>query len=142
MAIFNKFQDFAEQIGSGGMNLSTDVLKVYLSNSPPAITDTLYDIQVGATGPAEFAGGTGYTAGGLDVSGVWGENPAGTGELVGTDVTWTAAAADWVPFQYVVLYDETSGNNLIGWWDKGSAVTLGDGESFTVNFAATILTIT
>lgn len=142
MAIFNKFQDFAQQIGLGGINLDTDVIKVYLSNALPAITDTFYDIQVGTTGPAEFTGGTGYTAGGLDVSGIWSENPAGTGELVGTDVTWTATAGDWAAFQYVVLYDVTSGNNLIGWWDKGSPVTLGNGESFTVNFAATILTIT
>lgn len=142
MATFNKFNDFAEQIGLGVINLNTDVLRVYLSNQLPVVTDTAYDVQVGTTGPAEFAGGTGYTAGGIDISGVWSENPAATGELVGTDATWTATAADWVAFQYVVLYDVTAANRLIGWWDKGSTVTLGNGESFTVNFAATVLTIT
>lgn len=141
MAVYNKFQDFAEQIGLGVINLNTDVLKVYLSNQLPVVTDTAYDIQVGTTGPAEFTGGTGYTAGGADATGVWAESPAGTGSLSGTDITWTAGAADWAAFQYVVLYDVTAGNRLIGYWDKGAPVTLGNGESFTVNFAATILTI-
>jgi hypothetical protein len=34
-----------------------------------------------------------------------------------------------------VLYNDTAASdNLIAWWDYGSAVTLNDGETFTVKF--------
>jgi hypothetical protein len=34
-----------------------------------------------------------------------------------------------------VLYNDTATNKeLIGWWDYGSAVTLADTETFTVDF--------
>lgn len=141
MAIFNKFNDFAEQVGLAVINLNTDVLKIYLSNQAPQVTDTIYDVQVGTTGPAEFAGGTGYTPGGINVLGAWSEDPAGTGKLTGVDPSWTAGASDWAEFRYAVLYSATGSNRLIGWWDKTSGVTLADGESFTVQFSATVLTI-
>ena len=93
--------------------------------------------------PAEIAAGNGYTAGGADATGVWSESPAGTGQLVCTDIVWTAAGGTIGPFRYAVLYDDTSATkHLIGWWDYGSAVTLQIGETFTVDFAATTLTLT
>ena len=85
MATFNKFNDFKEQIGLKLINLTVDTLKVYLTNAVPAATDTIFGT------PADIAAGNGYTAGGIDTSNVWSEDPAGTGKLVCTDVTWTAA---------------------------------------------------
>ena len=135
MAAFNYFNDFKEQIGLKTMNLNTDVLKVFLSNDAPAATDTVYG-GVGGD-PAEIAAGNGYTAGGIDTTNVWAENPAGTGECSATDVEWTATGAVG-PFQYAVLYDEDT-TNLIGWWDYGSPVTLANGEKFKVDFTGDIL---
>lgn len=136
MAAFNKFNDFAEQIGLKKIDLNVDTLKVYLTNTAPVATNTVFGT------PAEITAGNGYTAGGADVTNVWAESPAGTGSLSGTDVVWTASGGTIGPFQYVVLYDDTStSKHLIGWWDYGSALTLNDGESFTVDFGATILTI-
>jgi len=136
MALYHKFNDFAEQVGLGTHNLNNDTLKIYLTNAAPAATDTAFGT------PAEISAGNGYTAGGEDVTNVWTESPAGTGSMSCTDVTWTATDDSIGPFRYVVLYNDTAaGNNLISWWDYGSSITLDENESFTADFAATTLTI-
>lgn len=136
MAAFNKFNDFAEQIGLKKIDLNADTLKVYLTNATPVASNTIFGT------PADIAAGNGYTAGGADAQNVWSESPAGTGQLVCTDVVWTASGGTIGPFRYAVLYDDTSvAKHLIGWWDYGSAITLQIGETFTVDFAATTLTL-
>jgi hypothetical protein len=112
------------------------VCKVYLSNTTPdAAADAV------KTDLAEFAGGTGYTAGGTDVQNTLSE-AAGTASVVGTDVVWTAGAADWNQFRYVVLYNDTHATDaLIAWWDYGTGLTLGNGETFTVDFGSSIFTL-
>ena len=82
----------------------------------------------------------GYTAGGQDAQAAYSQ-ASGTGTLTGTDIVWTATTG-FGPFRYAVLYNDTSGTKpLIGWWDYGSAVTLGASETFTVDFGASILTL-
>ena len=141
MATYNKFQDFVEALGLGEHNLNTGTLKCYLSNTAP---DAAADADKADL--AEFAGGTGYTAGGEDTQNSWAE-AAGTATLTGTAITWTAGAADWVAFRYVVLYNDTHATDgLISWWDYGGGLTLGNGETFTIKFngsagAGTIFTL-
>ncbi len=111
-----------------------NVCKVYLSNTTPDAAADLIKTDL-----AEFAGGTGYTAGGTDVQNDV-SAAAGTASVTGVDVVWTAGAADWNAFRYVVLYNDTSASdNLIAWWDYGSALTLGNGETFTVDYGSSIL---
>lgn len=138
MASFNKFNDFVEQLGLGVHDLNTDTLKVMLTNTAPVATNT---IKANIT---EITAGNGYTAGGEDVTNVFSENPAGTGEMTATDVVWTASGGSIGPFRYVVLYNDTPvspADPLIGWWDYGSAVTLANGETFTVDFGSNVLTV-
>ena len=137
MAAFNKFQDFVESLGLKEHNLNTDTLKIYLTNNAP---DAAADADKADL--AESVGaGNGYTSGGEDVTNVWSE-AAGTGTCAGTDVTWTASGGTIGPFRYVVLYNDThASDGLIGWWDYGSSITLNDGETFTVDFGASIFTI-
>ena len=134
MATYNKFQDFIEQLGLGQHNLNTDTLKVYLSNHQPLAADTVIgDI-------AEITAQNGYPAGGTDITNVWSE-AAGTGTLAGTDVVFTGTG-DFGPFQFAVVYNDTSASDrLVCWWDYGSAITIHDTETFTVDFAAAIFTI-
>lgn len=140
MATYNKFADFVEQLGLGKHNLAAagDVLKVYLSNTAPdAAADTV------KADLAEIAAGNGYTAGGTDVQNTWAET-GGTATLAGTDVVWTASGGSIGPFRYTVLYNDTQtvpADPLISWWDYGSALTLNAGESFTVDFGASIFTL-
>lgn len=135
MAAYNKFQDFVEQLGLGKFNLNTDTLKVYLSNEQPLVGDTI------KTDIADITEENGYPAGGSDITNVWSE-AAGTGTLAGTDVVFTGNGGNFGPFQFAVIYDDTDANDrLVCWWDYGSAITIHDTETLTVDFAAAIFTI-
>ena len=139
MAVYNKFQNFVEDLGNGTHKLgaAADVLKVYLSNTAPVNTNTVKaDI-------AEITAANGYPAGGSDIQNGWTE-ATGTGTLTGVDVVWTASGGAFGPFRYVILYNDTPtapADPLIAWWDYGSAVTINAGETFTVDFGASVLTI-
>lgn len=137
MATFNKFNQFVEDLGLGVHNLDTGLLKIMLTNTAPVATNS---VKANLT---EIAAGNGYTAGGADAAGVWSET-GGLASLTGTDVTFTAAGGTIGPFRYAVLYNDTPtspADPLIGWWDNGSSVTLAIGESFTVDFGSTIITL-
>jgi len=135
MAAFSKFSDFVVQLGKGNHDLDVDTLKVFLTNQAPTSGDALKsDIT-------EIAGGSGYTAGGEDVSNAY-SGAGGVGSCVGTDVVWTASGGSIGPFRYAVLYNSSVGDLLIGYWDYGSTLTLANGETFTLDFGSSIFTIT
>ncbi len=136
MATFVKFHQFVEDLGLGVHNLDTGALKVYLTNATPDQTADLVKTDL-----AEITNQNGYTAP-VDVTGVWSET-GGTATLAGTDITITATGAVG-PFRYAVLYNDTPtspADPLIGYWDYGSAITLANGETFTVDFGSSILTL-
>lgn len=139
MATFNKFQGFVGYLGLGAVNLNTDTFKVYLTNNAPSasLDDVKTDLAELSQSPLN-----GYTDGGVDIQNTYSE-ASGTGTMVATDVTFTASGGSIGPFQYAVIYDDTHASDvLMGWYDYGSAVTLSDGESFTVDFGASLMTIT
>lgn len=126
MATYNKFQDFSEQLTRGIHDFDAHVFKVYLTNAAPSAS-----LDAIKTDLAEIGAGNGYTAGGGTTTITISET-TGTATVSGTQVVFTAAGGTIGPFQYAVLYNDTSASdNLIGWWDYGSAVTLQDGETFT-----------
>lgn len=138
MAAYNKFQSFVEAISEKVHNLGADVLKVALSNTLPVNTNTqLSNIT-------QIAGVNGYTTGGTAATLTSSVQTAGTYKLVLQDVTFTASGGSIGPFQYVVLYNDTATNDeLISWYDYGTAITITSGNSFTVDFDASagVLTI-
>lgn len=137
MATYNKFEGFVGYIGLAAVNCNTDTFRIYLSNATPSAS--LDDVKADL---AEIAGGNGYTANGADVQNLYSE-AGGVGTLTGTDITWTASGGTIGPFRYAVMYDDTHASDiLISWWDYASAITLNDGESFTVDFGASIFTLT
>ena len=140
MAAYNKFEDFVLQLGKGvhQLHAAGHTLEVYLSNAAPSASLDTVKADL-----AEIATGNGYT-GPEDIANDYTET-AGTGSLTGVDVAITAAGGSIGPFQYVVLQNTTPtspADPLIAWWDYGSAVTLADGESFTIDFGATVATLT
>lgn len=137
MATFNKFQDFVEQLGKGihQLHASGHQLKVFLSNELPLATDTA------KTDVTPITEENGYAA--ADIQNDYTES-GGTGTLAGVDVEWTASGGSFGPFRYVILYNEDTTSPLdalVAWWDYGSSITCNDGEKFTVDFEASILTI-
>lgn len=126
MATFNKFQDFSEQLIRGVHDFDAHTFKVYLTNTAPSASADAVKADL-----AEITAGNGYTAGGTATTITLSET-TGTTTVSGTQVVFTAAGGSIGPFQYAVLYNDTSASdNLIGWWDYGSAVTLADTETFT-----------
>ena len=137
MATYNKLNPFVENLAKKVFNLGSDTLKVALSNSLPLAT---YNQLSSIT---QIANGNGYTTGGTAASITSCVQTSGLLKLILGNVVFTATGAVG-PFQYAILYDDTATNDeLIGWWDYGSAVTLANGDTFTVSFDATngVLTI-
>lgn len=132
MAAFNKFNSFVEALAEKVHNLGSDTLKVMLSNTAPSASNT---VKADIT---EISAGNGYTAGGHQASQSSSSQSGGTYKLVLNDVTITASGGSIGPFRYVILYNDTATNDeLIGWYDYGSSITLNNGEPFTVDFDGT-----
>jgi hypothetical protein len=143
MASAVKFQSFVTRLAAGthaaALNADTDTLKVYLTNTAPNVSSHAYRADL-----AEISAGSGYTSGGIDAQNA-ATTSTGTITVAGTDVTWTASSGTIGPFRYAVLYNDTpttpSADPLIQYWDYGSSITLADGESFTVDFGASLFTV-
>ena len=133
MATFNKYNQFVQDLASGVHQLQTGtshVLRVALSNTAPQATHATRS-QI-----TELTTGGGYTSGGISVGTITGSQTSGTFRLIGgTDPVWTGSGAGFTA-RYAILYNDTPtspADPLIGWWDYGSSVTIGDGETLTVD---------
>lgn len=144
MAAFVKYNKFLEHLAEKNHNLGADALKFALTNTAPtAASDVTFNAGAGQINEAPAAA-NGYTAGGHAVTVSASSESGGTYTLACvTDVVITATAGGIGPFRYVILYNSTPATlNLIGYWDYGSSITLADGETFTIDVTASLLTIT
>lgn len=126
MAVFNKFQAFVEDVAEKKHNLGSDQLVIALTNSAPVNTNTVLAniTQISYTYCSTRNITTSTSA-----------QTSGTYKLVLTDLVLTASGGAVGPFRYVVLYNDTATNDeLIGWYDYGSSITLASGETLTVDF--------
>lgn len=133
---FFKFNSFTEAVAEKVHNLGADTLEVALTNTAPVNTNT----QLSNITQITY---TFLNARTVTVSGS--AQTAGVYKLSITDKTLTSTGGSTGPFRYVVLFNQTATNDeLIGWYDYGSSITLGDGESLLLNFddANGVLTIT
>jgi len=127
MASFNKFNSFVEALAEKVHNLGADTLTVALcaaANAPVATNTVLANLtQISYTNLSARVITTTSSA-----------QTSGTYKLTLTDLVLTASGAV-ATFRYVVVYNDTATNDeLIGWYDYGSDVTLASGETFTVDF--------
>lgn len=139
MATLTKFYCFPKDVAEKVHNLSSDTLKVMLTNTAPERTVTV------KSGITEITPGNGYTTGGFTLTVTSAAQSSGIYKLVVQDYTLSAssggAISDW---RYAVVYNSTTSNgNVIGFYDKGSTVSLAAGESVVFDFSQTdgILTI-
>ena len=137
----NKYQDFADQLGKNIHNLNTATFKAAFTNAAPnaATHAVLADITQLSTG----GGYTGGAGGGVTLTGTGYTETGGVGSFVASDAVFTASGGSVGPFRYVAIYNDTAtGDPLVGYYDYGSAITLADGESLTLDFGSSIFTIT
>lgn len=138
MATFQKFDQFVEDLAKKVHNLSTDQLKVALTNTAPVAGNAVYADLTSPLATTNLSGATPF-----NVTTTSCEQVSGTLSLVLVDLTLTATGSVG-PFRYAVLYNDTPtspADPLIGFYDYGSSVTMANGETFLIDFAATTITI-
>lgn len=128
MASFNKVNSFTEDLAEKVHNLGSDTLKVALTNSAPVATNTVL-ANITEVSYTSLSSRT------ISVSAS--SQASGTYKLVFSDLVLTASGGSCGPFRYVVIYNDTAtSDQLIGWYDYGSAITLQDADTLTIDFSA------
>lgn len=137
MAVYEGFEVFLEDLLNKihdlfGVTPGTDcdVCNVYLSNA--AINLATNEVKADV---AEIATGSGYT-GPIAITNN-GSRSGATVTFDGLSVQVAASGGTVGPFTHVVLYNDTPtspADPLIAKWSRGSALTLGDGETFDIKF--------
>lgn len=128
MATGNKFNSFVENLAEKVHNLGSDTLKVALTNSAPSASNTVL-ANITEVSYTNLSSRT------LSVSAS--SQTSGTYKLVISDLVLTATGAVG-PFRYVVIYNDTATNDeLIAWYDIGSAVTMANTDTVTLDFDGT-----
>ena len=135
MATFTKVNSFVEALAEKKINLAGTGLTIALTNTAHTATWTKLSelTQVSYTNLSSRVITVSTSA---QTSGVY--------KLVCADLTLTATGAVG-PFRYVYIYDDAAtDDDLIGYYDYGSAVTLAFGDTFIINFDGSVgvLTIT
>ena len=130
MPTLTKVYSLTEAIAEKVHNLGSDTLTVFLTTNAniPVVTNTQLSqiTQISYTNLSARAITTSTSA-----------QTTGTYKLVLTDLVLTASGAV-ATFRHVGIYNDTATNDeLIGWYDYGSDVTLANGETFTLDFDGT-----
>jgi hypothetical protein len=125
-----KFQPFGEAMAEKKHNLGADSLVLWLSNTAPsAANGVLTDItQISYTNMSSRAVTTSSSS-----------QTTGTYSLILADLTLTMTGGASPTFRYLGVYNDTATNDDLvgGYYDYGvGGVTLADGESLVVDFAA------
>lgn len=133
MASFVKIDKFVLNLGKKVFNLSTDQLKVALTNTAPtASTVNQYSDLTSPLATTNLSGATPF-----NITTTSFTQTSGTAKLVLADLTLTATGAVG-PFRYAVIYSDTATNDeIIGYYDFGGSVTMATTETFIIDFSAT-----
>jgi len=127
MATYYKFQPWVEYL-TEGVNCDSDQFVVALTNTLPLNTYATLN-QISEISYTNLSSRNLTTTSSSQTS--------GTFSLKLSNLTLTASGAVG-PFQYVVIYDDTvTGDPLVAWFDYGSAITMQNGDTFTLTFDGT-----
>lgn len=132
MASYQKFNQFTKDLIEGVHVFGSNTFKTILTNTAPTSSNA---VKADLT---EISAGNGYTAGGTSSS-MTTSTSSGTAKATLADVVFTASGGTIGPFRYATVYNDTPtspADPLVGFFDYGSAITLNDGETFTVDYDA------
>ena len=132
MAAYVKIDSFVEALAEKVHNLGSDQLVVALTNTAHTANWT----QLSDLTEVSYA-----NCSTRNITTSSSSQTSGTYTLVLTDLVLTATGAVG-PFRYIYIYNDTATNDeLIGYYDYGSEVTMASGETFTCDFAASTITL-
>jgi len=137
MAAYNKFQQFVEDVAHKVHDFSSDQFTVALcatANAPVAGNSVLANLTEVAY--------TNLSSRNLTIS--TSAQTLGTFTQLFADLVITASGGASSAFQYVVIYNNTPispADPLVGFYDYGSALTLNNGESLTIDFTTSTFTL-
>ena len=136
MATYTKYEVFVEDLMNKLHDLfgTTDTVNAVIHTDAPVVaTDAAVSDLTQITG-------TGYAAADIQNDST---RTGGTVTMTAVDKVWTAGAADWTSTaRYVSMYNDTSvTDRLIASWDYGTTFAVGNGETFTLDFGASVLTL-
>lgn len=143
MVALVKYESAIEQIANKIMDFfgNNDTYKAVIhTDAPVAGTDTIL------TDLTQIGGSNGYTTGGNTIT-FNSTRSGGTITATAVDVTWTASGGNLgasTTGRYVSIYDDTPTSPvdpLWGSYDYGSTFTVADTETFTLDFGATLATL-
>ena len=142
MATYTKYETAIEKLCSKLIDAfgTTDTWKAVIHTDAPTVaTDSVL------TDVTQIAGNNGYTTDGDNIT----FNSTRSGAIVtatATDVVWTASVGNLgssTTGRYVTIYDDTStANDLWCSYDYAATFTVAVGETFTLDFGASLFTIT
>lgn len=143
MATFVKYDNFIENLANKIIDFfgTTDTWKAVIHTDAPAPTTdaVLADLT-------QIGGSNGYTTGGNNIT-FNSTRSGGTVTATAVDVVWTASGGNLgasTTGRYVSAYDDTPtspADPLFGSWDYGATFTVASGETFTLDFGASLATL-
>jgi hypothetical protein len=144
MATYVKYEIVPENMGNKVYDFfgTTDTWKAIIHTDAPTVaTDaTISDLT-------QIGGSNGYTTGGTSIT-FNSSRSGGTLTATATDVVWTASGGNLgasTTGRYFTVYDDTPtspADPLWNYWDYGSTFTVADTETMTLDFGASIWTLT
>lgn len=140
MATFTKYETFIENLLNKLIDAfgTTDTWKAVIHTDAPVVAtdNAVSDLT-------QIGGSNGYTTGGENIT-YNATRSGGTVTATATDVVWTASGGNLgasTTGRYVSIYDDTStGDNLLCSFDYGATFTVASGETFTLDFGASLFT--
>lgn len=147
MATFTKINSFVENWANASMDLAADVMQLAFSNTNPS-TDVVQDTTGTTNGILGSVTQIAYTnwTDDLTADRVLTTGSISSAHSSGTltydytaDIVITASGGAIATWQYIYLFDNTIAapvDPLVCYWDHGSGIALGDGDSATLQFNA------
>jgi|SRR6187399_2064720 len=131
MSAFIYFHCFTEDQAHGVHNLGSDQIAVAFTNAanPPSQANDAVLADVVQISYTNLSDRNVVTLSSGQVGGNY------TLEL--EDKVVTSTGGDTGPIRYILVYNATkAGNPLIGYYDRGSEITIGSAQTFTVDFSS------
>lgn len=143
MATYTKYEPFVENLANKTFDWfgTGDTFKAIIHTDAPTVAtdDEITDLT-------QIAGSNGYTTGGEDIQND-STRTGGTVTMTAVDVVWTASGGNLgasTTGRYVSIYDDTAtspADALQCAYDYGSTFTVATGETFTLDFGASLATL-